>query len=871
MKNSIRKRLITFIIGLAILPLILLMVVLTFQNLITQRNQVEQFQKELTILASRNIAFFLHEQRNKIDTLIKTNYLPDMTCEEQAGTINKFLSFSKSEEYGFIFNEIAMLDNKGKECVRLSRSHHISSEALEDLSNSKEFTVPFRNGYDYYSPIYFDDLTGEPLIKISVPLIDPFSEKNKGVFVSVISLKFMWNAVADIKVGKTGKAFLVDRKGRVIVHENPSVVLHSTYFEVPKKPSIIKNFEGKWVVAAAEKIFFGDQFVFLVTTIPVLEAYGNVAGSFFIILAFLLLSLIGTATLGFVIVRRVVSPIESLAETAKKIGEGDLSQQAEVFEIDEIGNLATSFNNMTSRLHATIRDLKAEKDFVKNLIESLTHPFYVIDVNDYTIKLANSAANFGELSKNSKCYKLTHNFDRPCETTNHPCVIEEVLKSKKPVVLEHVHGIDDFEKRNFEVYGYPIFDDKGKVIQVIEYNLDITERIHLEEQLRQAQKLEAIGSLAGGVAHDFNNLLSVIIGYSEMLLLRISDDDPIRKDIQAIMTAGEKASSLTRQLLAFSRKQVLEVKVINFNNVVDRLAKMLVRLIGDNITLKLNKGRSLWNIKADPTQMDQVIINMVVNAKDAMSDMDNGMLHIETSNILLDEEYAQGHEGVNPGRHVMIAITDNGRGMSKDLQAKVFEPFFTTKGHGTGLGLSTVYGIVKQHHGHIYVYSEPGIGTTFKVYIPATIEEVEDLLIKEKTQELKGDETIMLVDDEVTVLDMVSDTLEPLGYTILKALSGEEALKICKSRDGHIDLLLTDVVMKGMNGKQLADTITEIYPLTKVIFMSGYTENLIANRGVLDEGVVFVQKPVRPGNLTVIIREVLDSKTVPSKGPAQIQ
>ncbi len=504
------------------------------------------------------------------------------------------------------------------------------------------------------------------------------------------------------------------------------------------------------------------------------------------------------------------------------------------------------------------KQLRKNNEFLNNVIESLSHPFYVIDADDYTVAMANSASNFEGTAGKTTCYSLTHHSDGPCEGSQHPCTIREIRRTGKPVIQEHIHYDREGTARTYEIHGYPIFDTTGRVVQVIEYTQDITDRKTLESQLRQSQKMESVGRLAGGVAHDFNNLLTAILGYSELALENLPEDHPIRKYISTIAEAGEKAATLVRQLLTFSRKQVLEMKTVNPNYIIDNLAKILALVIGEGLTLELKLSPSIRNIKADPGQMEQLLMNLAVNARDAMPG--GGRLTVETENVELDEDYARTHAEVIPGPYVMLAVTDTGIGMSPEVQEKIFEPFFTTKGSGgTGLGLATVYGIVKQHNGSIYVYSEENIGTTFKVYLPATADVAEARDREEKRKPYrKGTETVLVVDDEPSIRRIVFDTLEPLGYRIIEASCGEEALRKSAMTEERIALLLTDVVMPDINGRELADRIRETRPATKVLFMSGYTEETIAHLAVADVKKNFMQKPLTPGKLMEKIREILD-------------
>jgi PAS domain S-box-containing protein len=390
---------------------------------------------------------------------------------------------------------------------------------------------------------------------------------------------------------------------------------------------------------------------------------------------------------------------------------------------------------------------------------------------------------------------------------------------------------------------------------------DVTERRALEQQLRQAQKMEAVGRLAGGIAHDFNNLLMVISGYSEFLLDRLGPEPTLRGHAQEIANAAERATSLTRQLLAFSRKQMLAPKVVDLNSVVTENLKMLTRLIGEDIELVMVPGVDIGAVNADPGQIEQVIMNLAVNARDAMPQ--GGKLTIETANVTLDADYARLHAPVKPGDYVMLAISDTGMGMDAETQSHIFEPFYTTKGlKGTGLGLSTVYGIVKQSEGYIWVYSEAGKGTTFKIYLPRLsapghVNALQPALAHEPPS--SGHETILLVEDEENLRRLTRTSLENQGYSVIDASDGVAAIQLSQAHQGPIHLLLTDVIMPGMNGRELANHIYPTRPELKVLYMSGYTENHIGHGGMLDEGITLLQKPFTLPALKAKVREVLDT------------
>jgi two-component system, cell cycle sensor histidine kinase and response regulator CckA len=447
-------------------------------------------------------------------------------------------------------------------------------------------------------------------------------------------------------------------------------------------------------------------------------------------------------------------------------------------------------------------------------------------------------------------------------------ITKDVTKGKAHIrhTIE-TQGVHSFEtvqcrKDGSEIYletNGALVDYKGRKA-LLSINRDITERKLLEEQFRQSQKMEAVGRLAGGIAHDFNNLLTAIIGYSQLALRSIDRENPLRNHFEEIEKAGKRATTLTNKLLAFSRKQVIQPRVMNLNHAISDIEKMLARLIGENIEISLFLHDTLWPVKADLGQVEQILVNLAVNARDAMPQ--GGKLVIETLNVTLDETYARQHLGVDSGDYTMLAVSDTGIGMDANTLSHIFEPFFTTKesGKGTGLGLSTVYGIVKQNLGHIWVYSEPGHGTTFKVYYPRVSGGVEAVEQAEPLDVIKGKETILIVEDEDAVRNLVCQILTSKGYKVLEASNGVDALLLLEQHSQPIHLIITDVIMPFMSGKEFADKAVYKYKDMKVLFMSGYTDEDILPHGVLDPGVAFIQKPFTTVSLAIKVRDLLDSR-----------
>jgi PAS domain S-box-containing protein len=500
------------------------------------------------------------------------------------------------------------------------------------------------------------------------------------------------------------------------------------------------------------------------------------------------------------------------------------------------------------------KELLRERDKkFRLLFEEHPQPMWVLDPETGRLLAANAAATglYG-YSAEEFCEMSIDALDAAPDP-----MVEESAVAPPPGVTVWRHRTRSGRAIDVEAAVHDIqFNGRPARLAVL---LDITGRRQLEEQLRQAQKMEAVGMLAGGVAHDFNNLLTIITGYSQLILNNIRQDDPNRHSVEQIMKAGERAAALTKQLLAFSRRQVLQPRVLDLNKLVSSLATMLQRLIGEDIDLRLVLPAELGRVSADPSQIEQVLMNLVVNARDAMPK--GGILTVETGNKRLDDSYAGRHISVKSGDYIMLAVSDTGAGMDQATQSRLFEPFFTTKGSGkgTGLGLSTVFGIVKQSGGSVEVYSEPGRGTSVKVYLPRIDQPVFLEAENERRKAARGSETILLVEDDEMVRTLVRETLHREGYRILDAPGPIEAKRIADMQRAPIHLMITDVVMPKVSGRDLADQLTKRRPDMKVLYMSGYTDNAVLNNGILAKEVAFLQKPFTPASLTEKVREVLES------------
>ncbi len=607
----------------------------------------------------------------------------------------------------------------------------------------------------------------------------------------------------------------------------------------------------RWSNAIAEERHKSEQtFFFLTISIPIM------------------MSLI-LALLAFILHKRVLSPLKRLLQAVRAVMNGDLSVRSATGTDDELGEVSHAFDAMAIDMVSDLKQRIAER---KQISESLreSDERFTVAFNNAPIIIAFSTIDDGAYLDVNRQFLDVSGFSRDEVIGKTSVELDFISQSDWMLLIEEIKqngNIHDHElmlrsksgqKRLCKYWGEIV--SVAGVNRLLSIALDITDHRRVEQQLQQSQKMESIGNLAGGVAHDFNNMLSVILGHAELALIGMDSTKPLYNHLAVIRSTAERSADLTRQLLAFASKQTIAPKVLNLNGAVSNMLRMLHRLIGENIDLAWQPATDLWQIKFDLSQIDQIMANLCVNARDAITG--TGRIIIETRNISIDEQFCANRTDALPGEYVQLIVSDNGIGMDEATLDRIFEPFFTTKetGKGTGLGLATVFGIVRQHNGFITVNSKPGVGTTFTIYLPRYADETGYAVNQDvKMPPPCGREVILLVEDELEILNVTAMILAKQGYTVHQADTPAKAISLAEDHAGEISLLVTDVIMPGMSGKELAGILKSKSLQLKCLFMSGYTADIIGHHGVLDEDVHFIQKPFTFPELSVKVREVLDS------------
>ncbi len=561
---------------------------------------------------------------------------------------------------------------------------------------------------------------------------------------------------------------------------------------------------------------------------------------------------------------RGLKPVKSEEQAANKDGEKLFLDTVKAPIYDERSNLTglvSVTRDITERKQME-EALRASEKFIRSILESVDEGFIVIDRN-YKIVSANKAyLNQAKMPLEKvigrNCYEISHQIHQACHEAGLDCAVKRTFDTGEPSTAMHIHQGDEKNPSYVEIKSYPLKDEWGNTISAIEIINNITEKKRLEEQLRHSQKMEAVGQLAGGIAHDFNNILTAIIGYGSLMKMKMDEADPMRFNLQQILDTSERAASLTRGLLTFSRKQTISLRPVSLNASIKNVEKLLRRLIGEDIELKFNLSPEDHIILADSGQIEQILMNLATNARDAMPK--GGRLTVSTDHIVFDQEFIRIHGEGKVGMYALISVRDTGSGMDEKTRERIFEPFFTTKetGRSTGLGLSIVYGIVKRHNGYIICDSEPGRGTVFKIYLPMIKSEIAEAEAAAPLSISGGAETILIAEDDAAVRALMKEMLVRFGYTVIEAIDGEDAITRFLENREKVRLLVLDVIMPIKNGKEVFEEIRKIRPDIKVIFASGYMADILQKKGIPEENQNFIAKPLMPTELLKKVRETLD-------------
>jgi len=786
-----------------------------------------------------------------------------------------------------IFLDIYAANSKGEYHTIIQDGDHYTIHK-GNIKSRPYFQSIMAGGPTQLTPPLISKTTGIPTIFMVSPIHDDHGNP-LGLIGAGISLGYIQHIAEDLKAGNSGYGFIIADDGTYIYHPDESFILKSKITEL-ENPMLTKL--GRKMVAGKSGIYTftedNREMVALFFPIPLTgwavasvlpesELFAPAINMFKILLA---MTIVFATIVGFAIIfamGRLTRPLQSLSDHAQELSTGNLKIPAlEIQSEDEIGRLSHAFNIMTANLNSTLHGLQDSEDKYRSIFENSLIGIIQVSM-DGTILHANPA--FVQMFGYSSLEQMLDQVD-DVQTSMYlnpedreRLLAELFLKDRlrhQEIQLKNSKGTPFWVSIDISL----IRDNMDNPLRIETHINDINDRIKAQEeqralqsQLAQSQKLEAVGKLAGGVAHDFNNILSVIIGKSEIALMKMGKTDQFYDFFVDIKKAADHSANLARQLLAFARKQTIAPQIVDSNEIVTETLSMLKRIISEGIDLTFSHSPDLWHVKIDPDQMTQIITNLCVNARDSIDGV--GRIIVKTENTTLDERFYTNLSDYLPGDYVCISVSDDGCGMDAETQKQIFEPFFTTKGiaKGTGLGLATVYGIIKQNKGFITIYSEVNQGSSFKIYLPRYTGEGAQVTRSQNDVIPHGTESILLVEDEPELLKVSEQMLGELGYTVVAVNNPEEAILHAEQHGKAIDLLLTDVIMPKMNGRDLSNRIISMHPDIRNLFMSGYTADLIANQGVLDEGINFLQKPFSLQSMARKVRAVLDAEKKLPKQP----
>ena len=852
--RSIATRILGSLVGVSFVCIAVSVLSLYVQSGKSLRTNIEQRNLEIALQASREISRYISDSVNELASMgTILGPLPYEQWIRRTVLSNLSIEFKK-------FSWIAILDEKGDVLsdsrLEATTGTNLNAEVMHAILADTTIASPVRISAD-----------STPFMIVSTPTRGMRGER--GWLVAELQLRSIWDLVDKISIGGKEVGYLVSSSGVLIAHPDKTRVLAAK--DSPSMPPPPKDIPETGTVRVVKEKGIdrsltayakvdGVDWVMAVEQ-PVQEAFLPASLLFRQSLMLVLLGIGLSLVLGLLISRALSLPFMHLLEGTRTIQAGNLDYRIKIKGGDEIEKLAESFNAMVASLQTRTAELVESERKYRLMTERVNDIIFTLEEHGKITFLSPRLETIAGYVPTRYLGRRLIDYLPRHERKRSAALLEELLVSSGRMdrELQVEFAAKDGRKLLMEAHLTADVGPSGKR-QIYGVARDVSERARLLEQLNQAQKMEAVGRLAGGVAHDFNNLLTAIIGYCDYSMLSLDEPETLGKNLEEIKKAGNRAAALTQQLLAFSRRQVMKPKVLDLNRLMANLEKLLRRLLGEDITLETHCAPDLGNIIADPGQIEQVIMNLCINARDAMPR--GGRITVETSNVAMESTRRETRFAILQGDYVLLRIIDNGSGMDAETRSHLFEPFFTTKevGKGTGLGLSTVYGIVKQTGGYIGVESAPGAGTSFDIYFPRSTAGAEAIETAGIPRDVRGgSESIMVVEDETMIRALVKNVLSSHGYTVFEADDGEHAEILFRAQKTSIDLIITDVVLPGLSGRDLVERLAATHPGTPALFMSGYTRDVIDNHGILHAGLAFLQKPFTPESLLLKVREVLDA------------
>jgi len=853
--RSLKTQLTLWFVLLASIPLLVVGMLTTYYLSGTTESEILRRNQLLAQSTASEVGRFLYEPLHALEEF-GDNFLLNKDFSE-AWFLKYVDNFMDHHNY---FQTVRVLNKKG--IVHFVAPFNIDLVGI-DMSKRDFFVEARKHMAPHWSHSMISLQTGLPVTYISIP----YSEYTVVGSLNLISLM---DIIGTSQVSEKGYVAIADERGTIIAHKDWQRVLQQEQLRqldvlrdlVEKKGSSVRYvLDGVEMLASAVSVPYTDWIV--VVAQPVEEVFGNIIYIRNVIIVAVILAIALAVLISTLSLERILIPIRKLVKGTGKVAEGiyDVSELGELAgSYQEVEELAFSFEAMSEALQNREQVLRESEERYKNLFSSIRDVIIVAD-KERTILNANQPAlrnlfgyEIDEIKgKNTRViYATDESF---AYAGNEVFDKDEQVKGR---LLETEFRKKDGTVFKGEVFALKLLDSNGEIRGNIGMIRDITDRQKLEEQLIHAQKMEAVGQLAGGVAHDFNNILTTIIGYASLLQMKMSPEDQLRNNVESILSASERAATLTKSLLAYSRKQIMLPKPIDINTILSKMRNFLFRIIGEDIKLETDFANASFTVNADQGQIEQAIMNLATNARDAMPE--GGILKITTELARMDRDFIEKNGYGEEGDYVLVSIEDTGLGIDQEMLGRIFEPFFTTKevGKGTGLGLAMVYGIVKQHNGFIDVESEEGKGTAFRIYLPLSEREIFPEFHIEEAKIQRGTETVLIAEDEEIVRGLNKEILENAGYRVIEAADGDEAVEQFMKHRDEISICLIDVVMPGKNGKEVYDDLRGVNKNIKVVFISGYNEELIQAKGILSEGIRFIYKPVPPHVLLNTIREILD-------------